>query len=357
MKKEFVSLILIASTFLFWGCKKGNVVTSDNWDLSGKIVFNVGYYNIYLLDLSSSSLFLTTLATGGEPRVNPQGTSIVYDANSTKGHLEIYSISVTGGTATDLSNNNAPNSDSWPDWSPDGNTIAFNRVYYPSYKEALCVMGKDGSNLHVLTDTSSLAIAVMPRWSPDGNKIAFYGQTSFNPSTDYSLYIMAPDGSHQVLLDQVGSDFVDVLPRWSPDGQKIAYGKANGGLYVFNVNSSASQEITLDSGTAVSPSGFSWLSNDSLVCANMNSADTSYGVYLISISHSFANKLLFNEFKTIPTTGVSPDKKFISVFGQRTDDTSLTLYIIQSDGTNLRKLKDTGLTGSITDNYYSQWIK
>jgi len=357
MKKKFVSLILASMTLINVGCKKDNVVTPSDWGLSGKIVFNVGYHNIYAINLNSPDLALTTISSGGEPRVNHDGTTIVYDANSSQGRLDIFTTPVMGGASTDLTNNNVPNSDSWPDWSPDGNSIVFNRVYYPSYKEGLCAMNKDGSNLHVLTDTTSLAIAVMPRWSPDGSTIAFLGEVSFNPSTPYSLYTIATDGLHEVLLDQLGSDFVDVMPRWSPDGQKIAYGKATGDLYVISVNNGTPEKIILDSGTSVSPDGFSWLSNDSLICTSMDFADTSYEVYVVSVSHSFADKLFVTGFKTVPTTGVSPDKKFISVFGQRKDDTSLTLYIVQCDGTNLRKVKGTGLTGSITDNYYSQWIK
>lgn len=364
MKKKFVSLILAALTFVVLGCKKSNVVIPSDWDLSGKIVFNVGYSNIYVLDVNSPSLSLTTLTSGGEPRVNQQGTTVVYDANSTKGYLDIYSVSVTGGTATDLSNNTVPNSDSWPDWSSDGNSIVFNRVFYPGSKEALCVMNNDGSNLRVLTDTASLAIAVMPRWSPDGNAIAFLGQASFSSPSPYSLYIIAPDGSNQIVLDEVGSDFVDVLPRWSSDSRKIAYGKSHqysitdtmGGIFVIDIVNKTARRISIG-GIGIVPNGFSWLTNNELVCIAMNSIDTTYGVYLVSVSSSGNGQLLARGFNAVPTTSPSPDGKFISIFGQRSGDATLALYVVQSDGTNFHKLKDIGISGHITDYYYSQWIK
>ncbi len=51
-----------------------------------------------------------------------------------------------------------------PDWSPNGNKIAFSR-----YSEGIFVMDTDGSNEIQLTSGSDM----MPKWSPTGNHIAF----------------------------------------------------------------------------------------------------------------------------------------------------------------------------------------
>jgi Tol biopolymer transport system component len=363
LRNRFITFLLAIFVLGDCGCEKDNVIPPpSNWELSGKIIFNVGYGSIYSLDMSSPLLALTTLASGGEPRVSPDGRTIVYDAVSPQGRLDIYVVSVTGGTATNLTNNPVhSNTDSWPDWSPDGNSIVFNRVHFPSTKEALYVMNKDGSNLHALTDTSSLAVAFMPRWSPDGSKIAFIGRVELIPvgETKYSLYTTTPDGLMELLADQPAL----VIPRWSPDSRQIAYGRTfhnlgdtTGGVYVVDVVTKVSQKIDWGS-TPSFLDGFSWLPDGTLICVARNAADTTYVVFVSSRSSSANQKILVTGFKDIPTTCPSPDGRFITIFGQRKDDAALTVYIVGADGTNFRKLKDTGISGHITDYYYAQWIK
>jgi Tol biopolymer transport system component len=361
VRKVFVTFILAFLVLGNYGCEKDNLIApAPRWDLSGKIIFNVEWGNTYALDMSSPLLPLTTLASGREPRVSPDGTTIVYDAITPQGRPDIYVVSVFGGTATNLTNNPVrSNSDSWPDWSPDGSSIVFNRVYW-STKEALCVIKKDGSNLHALTDTSSLAVAFMPRWSPDGSKIAFIGRVELITvgEAKYSLYTITPDGLMEVLADRPAF----VMPRWSPDSRQVAYGKMSqsltdttGGVYVINVVSRLSEKINL--GSMRASDGFSWLPDGRLICVAVNSADTTYVVFVSSTPSSPDQRLIATGFKGIPTTCPSPDGKFIAIFGQRKDDATLAVYIVEPDGANFRKLRDTGFSDHITDYYYCQWVK
>ncbi|MDD8016933.1 MAG: hypothetical protein PHP42_01035 [Bacteroidota bacterium] len=368
MKKTYSPVfILVALTIINWGCKKENSVTPPIWDLSGKIIFNLHGGNlsgINVIDLNSSELTLSSIVTiGDEPRVNSNGDKIVYTGSQT-GMIDIFTVNITGGTPIDLTPNSPSLTDSWPDWSPDGLSIAFNRVFYPGFKEAVCVMNKDGSNLHNLTDTSSLAVAVMPRWSSDRSNITFIGQTSFKPPVDYNLYLINPDGSNQVLLDRIGSILPSSLPSWSPDSRTIAYCKSNqtmddttGGLYVIDIVSRVSQKINVN-GKRTSPAGYSWLPDGKLICVGINPVDTSYEVFVVSNFSSSEGKLIARGLNYNAVTTPSPDGKHIAIFGTAKNGGTFALYVVNADGNNFRKLKDIDNPKAFIVNYqYCQWLK
>jgi len=369
VRNKLIAFILVVFVLENCGCEKDNVTAPPNWDLSGRIVFNPisgsgENRGILVLDLNSPALSLTTLVHDGiEPRVNREGSEVVFTGWQ-PGSIDIFTTKISGGNTIDLT----PDpflTDSWPDWSPDGQSIVFNRVHYPVTKEALYVMSKDGSNLRALTDTSLLAAALMPRWSPDGSAIAFVGQVSFKPPSTFSLYTIAPDGSHQVLLDQVGSIAPSSLPSWSPDSRKIAYGKANvsltdttGGLYIIDVASKATHKIDFDS-AKITELGSSWLPDGSLICVGLNLADSAYGVFIASTPPSPNKKLIAKGFRPAPVTSPSPDGKRVAIFGTRTEYPVFALYLVGSDGTGFQKLKDIESDSNtfINDWCYSQWVK
>ena len=78
--------------------------------------------------------------------------------------------------------------DSDPDWSPDGRTIAFVRdcdELSAGSVDRVLVVGADGTNLHPLTQGPD---DVSPAWSPDGRTVAFV--------RDLALYSIRADGTH-----------------------------------------------------------------------------------------------------------------------------------------------------------------
>ena len=69
-----------------------------------------------------------------------------------------------GGNQRNLTRH--PAFESSPDWSPDGQQIAFSSDR--DGKLNIYVMAADGSNVKQLTD---LKFASRPKWSPDGRQI------------------------------------------------------------------------------------------------------------------------------------------------------------------------------------------
>ncbi len=104
-------------------------------------------------------------------------------------YRDIWLARVGGGPVvqTDLSVRFAvacARAEDYPDWSPDGNRLAF------QHEETLCVANADGSNATALTAAADGVED--PSWSPDGRLIAFSG---FTPgSRTRRIFTVPPSG-------------------------------------------------------------------------------------------------------------------------------------------------------------------
>jgi Tol biopolymer transport system component len=128
---------------------------------------------------------------------------------------------------------------SFPVWSPDGGSIAFaagrsviggESVW--GYREAIHVVGADGSDHRVLTDHPGSDSASLA-WSPDGRYVTYTAlpdETALDapPGVDeYQLFqgddvfVIAADGTGERNLTE--SQDGEYQPQWAPDGTKIAW--------------------------------------------------------------------------------------------------------------------------------------
>jgi Tol biopolymer transport system component len=110
-----------------------------------------------------------------------------------------------------------------PDFSPDGNTIAFgggNATF--NFGVHLYLMDADGSNVRQLSDVIGTDWAfVRVDWSRDGAKIA--GQASAaGDLREWDIWIIPVDGSAPTNVGaHTGGD--EVLPAWAPDRDALAW--------------------------------------------------------------------------------------------------------------------------------------
>ncbi len=162
-----------------------------------------------------------------------------------------------------------------PNWSPDGNRIAFHRTSPDSL--GIWIINKDGTNKRYL------GLGISPSWHPDGSKILYVGLgyqlyiadtigngvtqltslsggtgtdfPSISPQLDkvvflYQLYgerpdtwVMNSDGSNVTRLTTDGG----YAPFWSPDGSKIVYTNTcqyEGYLWIMNPDGSDKKQIS-----------------------------------------------------------------------------------------------------------------
>jgi hypothetical protein len=104
-----------------------------------------------------------------------------------------------------------------PDWSNDGGKVVVKA-------NVLVVMDRTGGGRRQITGDSSDS---SPDWSPVGNSIAFMRDTGGN----WDIWTVNADGSGEKRLTT--ADSVDGLPAWSPDGTHIAFLSNRGGTWAI----------------------------------------------------------------------------------------------------------------------------
>ena len=113
----------------------------------------------------------------------------------------------------------APPLGGWPDWSPDGQWIAWVRTV-PTSETQVELMRVDGTERHGISFVANSAVSFLrePIWSPDGSRIAFIERNLDGTGT---LYVVIRKGHSAQLFLPTG--IKAERPAWSPDSKTVAY--------------------------------------------------------------------------------------------------------------------------------------
>ena len=186
---------------------------------------------------------------GWSPTWSPDGRSIAFARGS--GGNDIWTINVETGEAESLKDK-YDRDDAYPSWSSDGDTIAFARSNYDP-RRSRAYNSRNPREIRILTGvasdaTTGLGVVLLtkgyeegdytaPDWSPDGDNIAY--SISLKGSEYRHIAVMDKDGNK---LQQLTREHHDDDPSWSPDDKWIAFVRGEDGSRDLYVVSTAGRE-------------------------------------------------------------------------------------------------------------------
>ncbi len=261
---------------------------------TSKIVFvsdRDGNMEIYMMDWDGYNQIRLTFNSVIDtlPSISPDKKIIAYTSYR-KLNPDLYLYNISEGKNISFFSGGTNYS---ADFSPDGRKIAF--VSSKDGNAEIYIANVDGTNLKRITFNPS--IDTSPSWSPSGKEIAFTSDRSGSPQ----IYIMDSDGTNVRRISFEGT--YNDSPAWSPDGDRIAYvSRINNSfdIYVYNLRNNTVIKLTEEAGRNENPS---W----------------------------------------------SPDGRHLVFASNRTG--SYQIYIVDYDGSNLRRLTNTG------NNKMPKWSK
>jgi len=262
--------------------------------LAGHIVFTCQLFKVQAMDqicmMNADGSGMRRLTAEDNlrhyyPSLPPDGQSVLYAGFREQNVYEIYSLNLNDSSVDRLTNRmgvlNAL------EVSPDGSSITFTRGNPNNGQFQVMVMDRNGEN----AGNIPRVFGWDPTWSPDGKQILY----ASGPEGDVQLFVVNRNGNglHQV------SNLPAIRGRsdWSPDGQWIVTYSGlvwHREVYIMNADGSNARQLTPSGGNSQGPS-------------------------------------------------FSPDGKwvtFTAYFDKYGDDHGCEIYVIRTDGTDLRRLTD-----------------
>lgn len=248
------------------------------------------------------------------------------------GNYELFVMNSDGTNKIRLTDND--HADACASWSPDGSKIAFTTNENGAFN--IYVANSDLTNKKVLVK-NDYGNKSCPVWSRD-NKIAFI----FNKIESNYVCIINADGSSLENIAKTSEN--DQPPAWSPDGSKIAYTYSEKNkfpdIYLIDLKKNTRVNITENPAYDAFPS----FSNDGRKIAFSSGRDKMMAVYIMNIDGSNVKRLKKTQNAHSPVW--TNDDKFI-VYTEL-EKVSENIYII-----NIKNGKKIKLTDTRESNYPS----
>lgn len=174
------------------------------------------------------------------PVWSPDGSHIAFCAAPPRGRTKIFVVQADGSNPVKLSGGR--HNDCSPDWSSNGD-IAF--IDFEGRHDSLLTMNADGTDREVLGRTG---FSLHPSWSPDGDSIVFERSLPDERRTD--IWVVGADGSGLAPLTDSTRRW-EFTPVYSPEGGEIAFVRGRGprlldpgDIWIMHADGSMPTQIT-----------------------------------------------------------------------------------------------------------------
>jgi TolB protein len=203
----------------------------------GKLVFDE-HGDVYVMNSDGTGRRQLTSGdqTDSDPDWSPDGERIAFTRKDPSG-THVYIMNSDGSGLEQITRGQVDDHD--VAWSPDASMLVFQRDLPTEDYSGLWIVGADGRGARDFTSQRHDFIEDQPDWSPDGRTIVF---SAWSGDTDPGLmqvHTARADGTHLRMLTTGPGD--KLAPAWAPDGVRIAYAgsQGGGGLYLTTIRGSS----------------------------------------------------------------------------------------------------------------------
>jgi TolB protein len=184
-----------------------------------------GDYDLYVMKIDGTEVEQLTDATGDEsyPAWSPDGKRLAFTQTRQREEAEIYLINADGTGRTRLTRTKRHVIDTQPAFSADGRYVAFssNRLAYSNseiYRLRLADRQLKRLTFHGSGKDGAPGTDVLPEFSPNGEVIAFVSDRSGS----HQIHVMDLSGKKVRQVTRIAGRDV-TFPRFSQDGKHLTY--------------------------------------------------------------------------------------------------------------------------------------
>jgi tetratricopeptide (TPR) repeat protein len=225
-------------------------------------------HDVYILDLAQGAARLLQ-ENATQPAFAPDGSQLAFH-NLDPQHLGLGVIDLSQGTIGDVT---AHPEDSVPEWSPDGSQLLFASNKHGDRKWRIYVI----SPYSTRGEGEEWIYGERPDWSHDGNLIAYRGCDE--RGNNCGIWVMKPGGFGPTPLTTNAND---TAPAWSPDASQLAFISTRAGnweIYLVDVATGRETRLTDNAAVDVAPA---W-SPDGKQLAFLSNRSGCWMVYVLQV--------------------------------------------------------------------------